>query len=248
MSKYPNVSILTPTYNRKQFIELCIFNLKNQEYPLDKLEWYLLDDSPKPYSQEELNHIKKSIHPIKFKYQYEKVKQEIGTKRNKLVKNATNKIVIMMDDDDIYQPTYVKKTIDTMLEKNVKCVGSNQMIFYHQSKPDKRLTIIRCAAKRQIHEATMCFTKKYFNSMNGFKKNSQGEGVGLIDFNDKNVENIPIDDLMVCVAHKWQTLSKDPFYNYSDHVQPYENRDVIKKHYDLLETILTDISVDKKDI
>ena len=33
--------------------------------------------------------------------------------------------------------------------------------------------------------------------MNGFKKNSQGEGVGLIDFNDKNVENIPIDDLMV---------------------------------------------------
>ena len=25
--------------------------------------------------------------------------------------------------------------------------------------------------------------------MNGFKKNSQGEGVGLIDFNDKNVES-----------------------------------------------------------
>ena len=38
------------------------------------------------------------------------------------------------------------------------------MIFYHQSKPDKRLTIIKCQAKRQIHEATLCFTKKYFNS------------------------------------------------------------------------------------
>ena len=45
-------------------------------------------------------------------------------------KNATYKIVIMMDDDDIYQPNYVKNSIDTMIEKKVKCVGSNQMIFY----------------------------------------------------------------------------------------------------------------------
>ena len=238
MSKYPCVSVLTPTYNRKIFIELCMFNLNNQTYPKEKLEWFLLDDSDIPYTADELNNIRSSIHPIKLKYVYEKTKQEIGTKRNKLVKNATYKTVIMMDDDDIYQSTYVQNSIDTMIEKNVKCVGSNQMIFYHQSKPDRRLTIIRCAAKRQIHEATMCFTKKYFNSMQGFKKNSQGEGVGLIDHNDKNVENIPIDDLMVCVAHKWQTLSKDPFYEYTNHVQPYENRDVLKKHYDLLEKIL----------
>ena len=235
--EYPNVSILTPTYNRKNFIELCIFNLKNQIYPLDKLEWYLLDDSDKPYNKEELEHIKKSIYPIKFKYDYNKIKSTIGAKRNKLVKNCINKICIMMDDDDIYQPTYVKKSIDTMIKNDKKCVGSNQMIFYFKDKPDKRLTIIRCQAKRQIHEATMCFTKKYFSSMNGFKKNSQGEGVGLIDFNDKNVENIPIDELMVCIAHKGQTLSKDPFYEYNQHVQPYVDRDVIKKHYDLIESL-----------
>ena len=235
--KYPTVSILTPTYNRKNFIELCIFNLKNQTYSLDKLEWFLLDDSEESYSKDELEYIKKSIFPIKFKYVYEKKKQEIGTKRNKLVKNSTYKTCIMMDDDDIYQPTYVKTSIDTMINNNKKCVGSNQMIFYFKDKPDKRLTIIRCQAKRQIHEATMCFTKKYFNSMNGFKRNSQGEGVGLIDFNDKNVENIPIDDLMICVAHKGQTLSKDPFYEYSEHVQPYMDRSILKKHYDLIDSL-----------
>ena len=235
--EYPTVSILTPTYNRKNFIELCIFNLKNQTYSLEKLEWFLLDDSEKPYNKEEIEYIKNFIYPIKFKYVYEKKKQEIGTKRNKLVKNSTYKTCIMMDDDDIYQPTYVKTSIDTMIKNNKKCVGSNQMIFYFKDKPDKRLTIIRCESKRQIHEATMCFTKKYFNSMNGFKKNSQGEGVGLIDFNDKNVENIPIDELMVCVAHKGQTLSKDPFYEYNEHVQPYMDRSVLKKHYDLIERL-----------
>jgi len=231
---YPTVSVLTPTYNRQNFIELCIFNLKNQTYPLDKLEWFLLDDSPESYTKEQLEYIKKSIHPIKFKYEYNRNKATIGAKRNKLVKLCSYKICIMMDDDDIYQHTYIKKCIDTMINNNKKCVGSNQMIFFFKDKPDKRLTIIRCEAKRQIHEATLCFTKKYFNSMKGFKKNSQGEGVGLIDFNDQNVENIPIDELMVCVAHKGQTLSKDPFYEYTQHVNPYDNRGVIKNHYELL--------------
>ena len=235
--EYPYVSVLTPTYNRKNFLELCIFNLKNQTYPLEKLEWYLLDDSEKPYTKEELEHIKKSIHPIKLKYDYNKIKLTIGVKRNKLVKNCTHKTCIMMDDDDIYQHTYIQKSIDTMIKNNKKMVGSNQMIFYFKDKPDKRLTIIRCQAKRQIHEATMCFTKKYFNSMNGFKKNSQGEGVGLLDYNDKNIENIPIDDLMICIAHKGQTLSKDPFYEYNDHVQPYIDRDVLKNHRSLIDNL-----------
>ena len=65
--EYPNVSVLTPTYNRKNFIELCIFNLKNQTYPLEKLEWYLLDDSEKPYTKEELEHIKKINTSYKIK-------------------------------------------------------------------------------------------------------------------------------------------------------------------------------------
>ncbi len=73
--------------------------------------------------------------------------------------------------------------------------------------------------------------------MNGFKKNSQGEGVGLLDFNDKNIENIPIDDLMICIAHKGQTLSKDPFYEYNDHVQPYIDREVLKNHSSLIDSL-----------
>ena len=171
---YPSVSVLTPTYNRTNFIELCILNLNNQTYPLDKLEWFVLDDSEVTYTNDKIEYIKKSIAPIKFKYIYSPTKATIGAKRNKLVKLATHKICIMMDDDDIYQKTYVEKSIDTMINNNKKCVGSNQMIFYFKDKPDKRLTIIRCESKRQIHEATLCFTKKYFNSMQGFKKKFTG--------------------------------------------------------------------------
>ena len=235
--EYPTVSVLTPTYNRKNFIELCIFNLKNQTYPLNKLEWFVLDDSKEPYTKKEQQYISETIYPIKFKYLYNPNKSSIGAKRNKLVKLSSYKICIMMDDDDIYQKTYIKRSIDTMIKNNKKCVGSNQMIFYFKDKPDKRLTIIRCKTKRQIHEATLCFTKKYFNSMQGFSKKSQGEGVGLIDFNDKNVENIEIDDLMICIVHKGQTLSKDPFYEYTEHVEPYFNKKIIKDHKELIDKL-----------
>jgi len=237
MSAYPNVSVITPTYNRKNFIELNIFNLKNQIYPLNKLEWVVLDDSDIPYTIEEIEYIKKSISPIKFKYKYENNRSSIGMKRNKLIKMAEYKIYIMMDDDDIYQKTYIKKSIDTMLEKKVNCVGSNEMIFYFKDKEDKRLTIIRCTSKRQIHEATLCFTKRYFNSMGGFKKNSQGEGVGLLDFNENNIENIEIDDLMICICHNSQTLSKDPFYEYNDHVKPYDNKKILDEHINIINNI-----------
>ena len=62
-----------------------------------------------------------------------------------------------------------------------------------------------------INEATMVFTKKYFNSMPGFMSSSQGEGCKMVDHNDKNVEITNISDIMICVCHQNNTLSKDRF-------------------------------------
>ena len=64
--------------------------------------------------------------------------------------------------------------------------------------------------------------------------------IDSIDFNDKNVENIEIDDLMVCIAHKGQTLSKDPFYeykkesfNYFDEMLSNQNQRVLKTLFEI---------------
>ena len=42
---------------------------------------------------------------------------------------------------------------------------------------------------------------------------------------------------MICIAHKGQTLSKDPFYEYSEHVQLYTNRDILKNHISLIDSL-----------
>jgi len=123
----------------------------------------------------------------------------------------------MMDDDDLYFRTYLKSSIDLMKSKKVNLVGSPEMLFIYP-KLNYHMSVIKCPAKRQIHEATMIFTKKYYSSMPGFQSNSQGEGAKMVDFNDNNVACTNISDCMVCVCHNNNTLSKDRFIQHKMNV------------------------------
>ena len=40
----PFVSICTPTFNRRPFIENMFQCFRNQTYPKDKMEWIIIDD------------------------------------------------------------------------------------------------------------------------------------------------------------------------------------------------------------
>ncbi len=115
-----------------------------------------------------------------------------------------------MDDDAIYSPIYVEYSYKCLKDNNVGLVGSSSMLFIYPEK-DYVLTGIKCPKKFQIHEATMLFTKKYFNSMGGFERSSQGEGVKFIQNQDKNVFNTDINHVMVCVAHDGNTIDKEQF-------------------------------------
>ena len=206
----PNVSILMPTYNRNKFLNLILDNILNQSYPKDKLELVIIDDGPEKLLSDE-NNFRNIIFPIKLKYIRidPKVKLLIGTKRNYLVDHASNEICINMDDDDIYFNNYILKSVITLLIKNASLVGSNQMLFYfHQLN---KFTKIKCKAKRQIHEATMCFTKNHWKKTKGFLQQQTGEGPGMIDGHEENIVNIDIDMLMCLVVHKGNTYPKDAF-------------------------------------
>ena len=40
----PLVSICTPTFNRRPFIKAAIECFKHQDYPLERMEWVIIDD------------------------------------------------------------------------------------------------------------------------------------------------------------------------------------------------------------
>lgn len=229
------ISILTPTYNRRKFLPLIKYNIKCQAYDHSKLEWFIYDDGPEPFfTPELLDETKKYLSPIKIKYLYDKNKKSIGFKRNYLAKNATHKIMAMMDDDDIYFSTYLTKYFSIMKEKKVGLVGSPEMLFIYP-KLNYHISFIKCAAERQIHEATMLFTKKYFNSMPGFDDGSRGEGAKMIDFNENNVFMASVSDCMMCVSHNSNTIPKDKFVDHKLNIE------INNKYYiDILERIIGD--------
>ena len=203
------ISILTPTYNRGKFLPLYIDNLVKLNYPHDMIEVVIDDDGKKPFI-ENLELFKKTLFPMKVKYLRKTIKRTIGDKRNNLVKNATNKIVCFMDDDDIYHPEYLMYSLFILKNNNAGIVGSNQMLFVYPEK-DFKMTYIKCEKKHQIHEATMMMTKRYWKSNGGFAKSSRGEGAKIIHTNDKNICVTDIRLIMICVAHKFNSVNKDMF-------------------------------------
>jgi glycosyltransferase involved in cell wall biosynthesis len=225
--EYPSVSILTPSYNRRRFAQLIIYNLLNMDYDKNKLEWCIIDDGQEPlFTDETLKQTRETLKPLKINYKYETVKRDIGVKRNALVKMSKNKICIMMDDDDIYFSSYIKHSIDVLKKNKVGMVGSNHMLFVYPNHNFK-ISKIECQVKRQIHEATMCFTKKYYNSMPGFQKSSLGEGAKMIDHNENNSAYTNINLLMICFCHQGNSFNKEQFYKYKTNIR-IKNKIILK--------------------
>ena len=208
---YPHISILTPTYNRSKFLPLFIHNLKNQTYPHNKLEVVIYDDGTEPFT-DSIEKMRNDISPMKLVYHRDKIKKTIGEKRNYLVKLSSSKILINMDDDDIYHPQYIQYSYHELKEQKKGLVGSNGMLFTYPEK-DFDMTGIQCKELFQIHEATMCYTKKFFKSMGGYEKSSQGEGMNMIQNQKHNIGLTDIRSIMVCVAHDGNSVDKEQFYS-----------------------------------
>jgi len=208
----PNVSILIPCYKRRNFIPLIISNIVTQDYPKEKLELVILQDGEEDlFINETRKEIFKQVISISFKYVYEKnIRRTIGEKRNKLVKLASHNICAMMDSDDIYMSSYIRYSVNGLKQYKAGISSSACMTFVYP-KYDFRMTAIKCGYKYQCHEACAVFSKKYHKKMGGFNKTSSGEGVGMFSYNDKEIINLDITKLMVCIAHSENTIDKEQF-------------------------------------
>ncbi len=217
-----NISILTPTYNRSYLLGFYLENIKCQDYPHHLLEVVIDDDGTDKFiPNNKIDYVKNILAPIKLKYLYYKNKRTIGEKRNNLVKNASSKIVINFDDDDIYQECIISYSFNNLKSNSkISLVGTNQMIFCYINDNFK-ISAIQCNHKRLIHESGMMMTKKHWKSQGGFSKTSRGEGCNLID--DHNPDNIKLLEckyMLYCICHDNNTIDKERFNNENDN-QPH---------------------------
>ena len=124
LAKKPFVSICTPTFNRRPFINAMIKCFEHQTYPKDKMEWIIIDDGT-----DKIEELVKHIPQIKY-FKYDD-KMTLGKKRNIAHSKCTGEVIVYMDDDDYYPPERVSHAVET-LRNNPKalCAGSSEMHIY----------------------------------------------------------------------------------------------------------------------
>ncbi len=124
MKKNPFVSVVTPTFNRRPFINAAIQCFLSQDYPRDLMEWIIIDDGT-----DKIEDLVKDVKGVRY-FKYEE-KMHLGKKRNLAHDKCSGEIIVYMDDDDYYPPTRVSHAVHT-LKANPKalCAGSSEMHIY----------------------------------------------------------------------------------------------------------------------
>ena len=123
----PFVSVCTPTFNRRPFIEGIIKCFKHQTYPSDRMEWIIIDDG----SDKVEDLFKDSGIESTVKYFKYDTKMSLGKKRNLMHSKSSGEIIVYMDDDDYYPPERVSHAVDMLVtHPKVLCAGSSEIYIY----------------------------------------------------------------------------------------------------------------------
>jgi glycosyltransferase involved in cell wall biosynthesis len=125
----PFVSICTPTFNRRPFIQTMFQCFKNQDYPKERMEWIIVDDGT-----DKIKDLIETSNIPQIRYFEIEKKLALGAKRNYMHKHVKGSIIVYMDDDDYYPPERVSHAVE-MLQKNEKalCAGASEIYLYFKT-------------------------------------------------------------------------------------------------------------------
>ena len=122
----PFVSICTPTFNRRPFIQTMFECFRNQTYPKSRIEWIIVDDGT-----DKIGDLIATANIPQIQYFPIDNKMTLGAKRNYMHEKTKGSILVYMDDDDYYPPERVEHAVE-MLQLNPKalCAGASELYIY----------------------------------------------------------------------------------------------------------------------
>ena len=118
----PLVSIITPTFNRPQYLPIATRFVLDQS--IADFEWLILDDSPVP------SEFMLGVSDPRVIYEHAKEKRTTGGKRNYLIRKARADIIALLDDDDFYGPNYLSNMMSAMHESGADIVKFISFFLY----------------------------------------------------------------------------------------------------------------------
>ncbi len=217
----PFVSVVTPTYNRGRFFPALVACYKAQTYPIDRMEWIVLDDGTEPVG-DLFTQLTKGLPNIRYIALDDKL--NIGAKRNRLNDEAKGEIIVAMDDDDYYPPERVAHVVTRFqASPKIDLAGSSELFMYFTQQQ----TIIKLGPYHAQHatNGTMAYRKRYANTHRYDETVTHAEEVSFLEKYVHPMIQLDPMKVMLVISHSQNTFGKERFLTEES---PFVKRTVYK--------------------
>jgi len=206
----PPITVITPTYNRKKLIDIAFHNLLATDYPRRQIEWIVIEDNEQtPHmASDKVIQFQIQVPELRIKYIPIEGRMSIGEKRNCAIREASNDIILFMDDDDHYPSTSFRRRV-AWLTKGVKRGASQHSIaccttlaLYDLQRGTSAVNVppFEISFAQRISEATLTFRKSAWEER-PFPSVSIAEGEEWISGRENQVIEIPPQQIIVAFSH-----------------------------------------------
>jgi hypothetical protein len=208
----PNISVVTLIYNRKAFLDLAFKNILGTDYPKDKIEWVIVDDSDDPAEQSSDKIIKfgRENGPLSLTY-IPLAKRTIGRKRNVGVYRSQHDVVLFMDDDDYYPPSSFRRRVSSLLTHpwKPKAAACTTIACYDLVRGVSAVNTPpwTLGFSKRVSEATLVFYKNFWAEKN-FPNINVSEGDGFLEGREQEVLELPPQQMIVAMSHGKNSSSR----------------------------------------
>jgi len=195
----PNVSIITPTYNRRKMFPIAINNFQEFNYPKEKMEWIIIDDSTEDNTVEDLLPKDKRIKYIKMD---PKDKLSVAHKRNIGAKEAKYDYIVHMDDDDYYPKESITARVKILMKYSkdgIGCVGCSRVGIYDLVNNKSSIATDGIIS---LSEASMGYTKEFWRKQQFNELEREGEYKSFIQGRLNQIMDIPYSFVIIAFSHK----------------------------------------------
>lgn len=212
-SECPPISIITLLHNRRKFVDLALHNLLITDYPKDKIEWVVIEDSDKVEEQASDKIIKfgREAAPLSVSYVPLQKPLSIGEKRNIGCKRAQHDIILMMDDDDHYPPTSFRRRVSWLLKHpwQPQATVCTTIACYDLLKGTSAVNTPpwSLGLPQRCSEATLTFKKSYWEA-GSFPEISMAEGEGFLSKYTSQVLELQPQQIIVAMSHAANSSSR----------------------------------------
>lgn len=206
----PHVSIVTPTYCRSSIFPLAVRNFYKFQYPPEKLEWVVIDDSPKGQTVSEWIPRDTRIKYVRCEVP-EGQRLSIGQKRNIGVTNASYEYIVHMDDDDYYYPHSILARVKVLLANPEKqCVFSTMVGTYDLVTNASAFSfdVDPNGNRTRPCEATMAYTREFWLERKYNESFRTSEGFHFIRGRWDKCVTMPYSFIMIAFTHN-TNLTRD---------------------------------------